>query len=62
MRQNHRDIKSCIGPMLGLKDVDRGAIKIAGIKLLHRIRKEQFAIRCPQGQTASDIWNAVLSA
>jgi hypothetical protein len=31
--------------MLGFKNFDRAAITIAGIELLHRIHKNQFALR-----------------
>ena len=61
--QDHRGVKSRIGPMLGFKDFDRAAVTISGIELLHRIRKGQFALGRLriQGQTTSAIWNAVLS-
>jgi transposase-like protein len=63
IEQDHRGVKSRIGPMLVFKDVDRAAITISGIELLHRIRKGQFALGClrTQGQTTSAIWNAALS-
>jgi transposase-like protein len=50
--------------MLGFKNFDRAAITIAGIELLHRIRKGQFALGQfrRQGQSAPAFWNAVLSA
>ena len=37
---------------------------IAGIELLHRIRKGQFDLDClgVQGQAATAIWTAVLTA
>ena len=40
------------------------AITIAGIELLHRIRKGQFKLGRlgVQGQTAPEVWNAVLGA
>jgi transposase-like protein len=64
IEQDHHGVKYRIGPMLGFKDFDRAAITIAGIELLHRIRKGQFALGRLriQGQGASAIWNAVLSA
>ena len=62
--QDHRGVKSRINPMLGFKDFDRAAVTIAGVELLHRIRKGQFNLRRLdlQGQAAPAIWNAVLSA
>lgn len=35
--QDHRGVKSRIGPMLGFKNFDRAAVTISGIELLHRI-------------------------
>src|ERR1017187_6508816 len=57
-------IKSRTGPMLGFKNFDCAAITIAGVELLRRIRKGQFAsgrLRL-KNQTAPAIWNAVLAA
>lgn len=64
IEQDHRGVKSCIGPMLGVKDFDRAAVTISGIEPLYRIRKKQFALGylCIQGQTTSAIWDAVLSS
>ena len=43
---------------------NRAAITIAGIWLLHRIRKGQFGLGGlgVQGRTAPAVWNAVLEA
>ena len=64
IEQDHRGVKSRIKPMLGFKLFDRAAVTIAGVELLHRIRKGQFNLRRLrlQGQAAPAIWNAVLSA
>jgi hypothetical protein len=50
--------------MLGFKQFRNAAITIAGIGLMHRIRKEQFGLRRlgVQGETAPAIWNALLGA
>ena len=50
--------------MLGCKRFETAAITIAGIELLHRIRKGQFNLGRLRlkGQAAPAIWNAVLSA
>jgi transposase-like protein len=40
--QDHRGIKSRTGPMLGFKNFDCATTTVAGIELLHRIRKGQF--------------------
>jgi transposase-like protein len=64
IEQDHRGIKSRTGPMLGFKRFDYAAITIAGIELLHRIHKGQFALGYLRlkDQAAPDIWNAVLAA
>jgi len=60
----HRGVKSRIKPMLGFKDFGRAAVTIAGVELLHRIRKGQFNLAKLRlrGQAVPAIWNAVLSA
>jgi hypothetical protein len=46
-----------------LKRFSNAAIVIAGIELMHRIRKEQFDLRLIIKDTAAPaVWNAVLSA
>ena len=64
VEQDHRGVKSRINPMLGFKVFDRAAVTIAGVELLHRIRKGQFNLGRLRlrGQTAPAIWNEVLSA
>jgi transposase-like protein len=63
IEQDHRNVKSRIKPMLGFKVFDRAAVTIAGIELLHRIRKGQFNLGRLRlkGQAAPAIWDAVLS-
>ncbi len=64
IEQDHRSIKLRLGPMLGFKRFRRASITIAGIELMHRIRKGQFALSKLRttGKTAPEIWNAVLAA
>ncbi len=64
IEQDHRSIKLRLGPMLGLKRFRRATIAIAGIELMHRIRKGRFELARLRvdGKTAPEIWNAVLSA
>ena len=45
IEQDHRSIKLRLAPMLGLKHFRRAATTIAGIELMHRIRKGQFRTR-----------------
>jgi transposase-like protein len=64
IEQDHRGIQSRTGPMLGFKNFDCAATTIAGIELLHRIRKGKFALGSLRlkDQTVPAIWNAVLVA
>ena len=62
IEQDHRGVKQRIAVMLGFKEVRNAAITIAGIWLLHRIRKGQFGLGRlgVQGQPAPEVRNAVL--
>jgi transposase-like protein len=64
IEQDHRSIKLRLGPMLGPKHFRRAATTIAGIELMHRIRKGQFKLDKlrVKHKTAPEIWNAVLAA
>ena len=62
IEQDHRGVKQRIAVMLGFKQFRNAAITVAGIELMHRIRKGQFGLRRLgiQGGAASRIWNAIL--
>src|SRR5580692_8467013 len=64
IEQDHRSVKLRLGPMLGLKHFRQAATTIAGIELMHQIRKGQFKLGRlgAKGNTAPKIWNAVLAA
>ena len=64
IEQDHRGVKQRIAVMLGFKDFKNAAITIAGIELMHRIRKGQFALARldAQGQATPATWKAVLTA
>ena len=64
IEQDHRSTKLRVDPMLGFKRFRRAATTIAGIELLHRIRKSQFKLGRLgiKNRTAPEIWNAVLAA
>ena len=64
IEQTYRSIKLWLGPMLGFKRFRRAATTIAGIELMHRIRKGQFKLGKlrVKNKTAPEIWNAVLGA
>src|ERR1700729_788482 len=54
IEQDHRGVKQRIAVMLGFKSFRHAAITIAGIELMHRIRKGQFGLGHlnVQGRTA----------
>jgi transposase-like protein len=64
IEQDHRSVKQRIAAMLGFKQFRHAAITIAGIELMHRIRKGQFGLRGlgVRGRAAPAVWNAVLGA
>ncbi len=61
---DHRSIKRRLGARLGLKGFRCASITIAGIELMHRIKKGQFKLGklCIKDNRAPEIWNAVLAA
>jgi transposase-like protein len=63
IEQDHRSIKLGLGPMLGLNRFPSASITIAGIELIHRIRKGQFKLGMLRikDNRAPEIWNAVLA-
>jgi transposase-like protein len=64
IEQDHRNVKSRLGAMLGLNSFASAAITIRGVELMHRIRKGQFDLCAvtTQWQTTPEIWTAVLAA
>jgi transposase-like protein len=64
IEQDHRGVKQRVGVMLGFKQFRNAATTIAGIELMHRIRKGQFSLRHlgVHGEPVSAIWNRVLEA
>jgi transposase-like protein len=64
IEQDHRCIKQRVRPMLGFKRFDHTAVTIAGIELVHHIRKEQFDISalCCTVTRTPQVWEAVLAA
>jgi transposase-like protein len=64
IEQDNRSGKHRIAVMLGFKRFRHAAITIAGIELMHSIRKGQFGLRRlgVRGRAAPAVWNAVLGA
>ena len=63
VEQDHRNIKSRTKVMLGFKRFRNAAITLAGIELMHRIRKGQFNLAGLRlkDTAAPAVWNAVMS-
>ena len=64
IEQDHRSIKQRIAAMLGFKRFRNASTAVAGIELLHRIRKGQFALEYlgVQSRVMPAVWSAVLAA
>ena len=64
IEKDNRSIKLHLHPMLGFKRFRYASITIAGIELMHRIRKAKFALGRLRvnGKTAPETWTAVLVA
>ena len=64
IEQDHRGVKQRIAVMPGFKAFGNAAIMIAGIELMHRMRKGQFGLGLlgVQGGAAPAVWNAVPGA
>lgn len=62
--QDHRNMKSRTNFMLGFKQFKNAAITLAGVELMHRIRKGQFSLNQMRLKdiTVPAVWNAVPSA
>jgi transposase-like protein len=65
VEQDHRAIKARTGPTLDFKIFANAARTIAGIELIHRIRKGQFRLIRKRGPTPRlpmpVVWNMVLA-
>ena len=53
VEQRHRAIKRLTKPMLNFKSFRSAGSVLAGIELMHMIRKSQFAINGADGHSAS---------
>jgi transposase-like protein len=64
IEQDHRGVKSRTRPMLGFKNFESAVVTLAGVELLRRIHKNQFALSRLRirDQAVPAIWNAVLAA
>jgi transposase-like protein len=64
IEQDPRSVKQRVAVMLGFKRFRNAAITVAGIELMHCIRKEQLPLGRLglQGRAAPASWNAVLGS
>ena len=64
IEQDHRNIKSRTKVMLGFKRFRTASVTLAGIELMHRIRKGQFNLAGLhfKDSTTPEVWNTVFSA
>jgi hypothetical protein len=52
--QDHHDVKRITRPMLGFKSVDAAQHTLAGIELMHRLKKQQLVVEAGEGLTAAE--------
>jgi transposase-like protein len=62
VEQDHRRIKSRVSAMLGFKSFDHAKLVLAGIELIHKLKKGQYAVPVRFGMLSRDIWRNVLAA
>jgi transposase-like protein len=64
IEQDHRRVKQRVRPMPGFKRFGPAVITIAGIELLHQIKKGQFDLSalCAPNTRTPQVWEAVLAA
>ena len=60
VEQNHRGVKPVTRPRLGFKSFDAAKRTLAGIELMHMIRKRQMVVEAgDEGLTAADQFYAL---
>jgi putative transposase len=60
VEQDHRAIKRVVRPMLGFKSVEAAQRTLAGIELMHMLKKEQMVMgEGTQGQTPAQLFYAL---
>ena len=64
IEQDYRRVKQRVRTMLGFKRFDYAAVTLAGIELVHQIRKGQFDVSalCSSATRTPQVWEAVLAA
>ena len=59
VEQDHRAVKRITRPMLGFKSVEAAQCTLAGVELMHMLRKEQWAGGAGKGLTAAEQFYAL---
>jgi transposase-like protein len=62
VEQDHRGVKSRVQPMLGFKSFQHARRVLAGIELIHKLKKGQYGVPLTFGTASRDIWRNVLAA
>jgi transposase-like protein len=62
VEQDHRRVKFRVSAMLGFKSFGNATIVLAGIELIHKLKKGQYAVPMNFGRFSRDIWSNVLAA
>ena len=61
VEQDHRAVKRVTRPMLGFKSFDAAQATLAGIELMHMIKKRQMVVVGAEGLTAAEQFYALAS-
>jgi putative transposase len=59
VEQDHRAVKRITRPMLGLKSFDAAQCTLAGVELMHMIKKRQMVVEVGEGLTAAEQFYAL---
>ena len=59
---DHRRVKFRISAMLVFKSFENARTVLAGIELIHKLKKGQYAVPFTFGKFSRDIWRNVLAA
>jgi len=59
VEQDHRGVQRVTRPMLGVKAFDAAQGVLAGIELMHRIKKRQMVVEEVEGRTAAEQFSSL---
>ena len=62
IEQDHRAIKRATRPMLGFKSFQHARRVLAGVELIHKLKKGQYGVPFSFGITSNEIWCNVLAS